>query len=320
MAQGASTRFGAKPTQVGIISKFAGASALAAVLTCTVGCASQSPTDGTSSAARTGRPHVLVTISTFVSFARAVAGDRADVESLVPVGASPEDFQPTPRDIEKLQRADILIENGLGLETWLARTIDNAKNEKLAIVTATDGLPVKNGNPHLWMDPELARGYVAAIARALATRDPAGRSVYERNAAAYEGRLHALAMQVAARIATVPKNSRAMIVFHNAWQYYDDRFGLRTVGVIELSPGQDPNPKYVNDLVTLARANHVRAIFAEHEYSPKLVQTLAQSAGIATVENLYDDSIGTDPRVTDYVSMLNYDTATIVAALRGAKP
>ncbi len=303
-----------------MISKFAGTLVFTVGLVCTASCASHSPRGAETSVKQAGRPRVLVTISTFVSFARAVAGDRADVETLVPVGASPEDFQPTPRDIEKLQRADILIENGLGLETWLARTIENAKNEMLAIVTATDGLPVKNGNPHLWMDPELARGYVAAIARALAARDPAGRSVYERNAAAYEGRLHALATQIAARVATVPKNARAMIVFHNAWQYYDDRFGLRTVGVIELSPGQDPNPKYVNDLVTLARANHVRAIFAEPEYSPKLVQTLAQSAGIATVENLYDDSVGTDPRVTDYESMLRYDTATIVAALRGAKP
>ena len=108
-----------------------------------------------------------------------------------------------------------------------------------------------------------------------------------------------------------------MIVFHNAWQYYDDRFGLKTIGVVELSPGQEPNPQYIAQLVTLAKGEHVRAIFAEPEYSPKLVQTLAESAGIRTVENLYDDSIGTDPRVTDYASMLRFDTATIVRALGG---
>jgi zinc transport system substrate-binding protein len=108
-----------------------------------------------------------------------------------------------------------------------------------------------------------------------------------------------------------------MIVFHNAWQYYDDRFGLRTLGVIEPSPGQEPNPAYVASLVGLARRHHVRAVFAEPEYSPKLVQTLAQSAGIATVEDLYDDSIGTDPRVYDYDSMLRYDTSVIAKALGG---
>jgi ABC-type Zn uptake system ZnuABC Zn-binding protein ZnuA len=252
----------------------------------TGGCSHATHPEPTTSQARL---RVLVTISTFVSFAKAVAGERADVATLVPVGASPEEFQPTPADIERVHAADILVENGLGLETWLARTIDNAKNDRLTTVIATDGLVSKAGNPHLWMDPELARGYVRAIEAALV-----------------------------ARIATIPVASRSMIVFHNAWQYYDDRFGLRTIGVLELSPGQEPNPKYVNDLVGLARTNHVRAIFAEPEYNPKLVRTLAQSAGIATVENLYDDSIGSDPRVTDYESMLRFDTETIVAALGGS--
>ena len=260
---------------------------------------------------------MLVTISTFVSFAKAVAGDRADVATLVPVGASPEEFQPTPADIARVHTADILIENGLGLETWLARTIDNAKNDRLTTVIATDGLATTAGNPHLWMDPERARGYVRAIERALIARDPAGKAIYERNAATYDAKLVKLGSQIAARIATIPAASRSMIVFHNAWQYYDDRFGLRTIGALELSPGQEPNPKYINDLVNLARSNHVRAVFAEPEYNPKLVRTLAESAGIATVENLYDDSIGSDPRVTDYESMLRFDTETIVLALGG---
>jgi ABC-type Zn uptake system ZnuABC Zn-binding protein ZnuA len=264
-----------------------------------------------------GPPRVLVTISTFVSFAKAVAGSRATVDSLVPVGASPEDYQPTPGDIEKVHDADLLVENGLGLESWLARTLDNAKNAHLITVVASDGLPSRNGNPHLWMDPELARGYVRAIRDGMIRLDPAGRAAYDANAAAYDRRLVTLERQIAARIGTIPPASRAMIVFHNAWLYYDARFGLRTIGVLELSPGQEPNPKYISDLIATARAQHVRAVFSEPEYSPKLVQTLAESAHIATVEDLYDDSIGSDPRVYDYESMLRYDTATIAKALGG---
>ena len=108
-----------------------------------------------------------------------------------------------------------------------------------------------------------------------------------------------------------------MIVFHNAWQYFDDRFGLRTIGVVERSPGQEPSPRDIADLVALARREHVRAVFAEPEYSPKLVQALAQSAGIRTVENLYDDSLSQDGRICDYASMLRFDSATIVRALGG---
>jgi ABC-type Zn uptake system ZnuABC Zn-binding protein ZnuA len=260
---------------------------------------------------------VLTTISTFNSLVSAVGGTRVRVGSLVPVGGSPEDYQPTPADIARLRGAQLLVENGLGLEAWLARTIENARNPNLRVVVASDGLPAKGGNPHLWMDPELARGYVRAIRDALAKIDPADRDLFASNAQAYDRQLLALEREIAKRIATIPPASRTMIVFHNAWQYYDDRFGLRTLGVIELAPGQEPNPSYIADLVRLARANHVRAVFAEPEYSPKLIQTLAESAGIKTIENLYDDSIGTDPRVHDYSSMLRYDTGVIVKALGG---
>ncbi len=260
---------------------------------------------------------MLVTISTFESFAKAVGGDRVTVDSLVPIGASPEDYQPAPPDIDKLHAADVLIENGVGLEVWLDRTVENAKNSSLVIVTATKGLPVKNGNPHLWMDPELARGYVRNIRDAFVARDPAGKADYLKNAAAYDARLVALEREIAAKIATIPPASRSMIVFHNAWQYYDDRFGLRTIGVLELSPGQEPNPQYVSQLIGLAKSNHVRAVFAEPEYSPKLVDSLAESAGISTVQDLYDDSLGTESHVLTYESMLLYDTDTIVRALGG---
>lgn len=260
---------------------------------------------------------VLTTISTFNSFVAAVGGGPVHVESLVPVGVSPEDYQPTPLDIARLHDAQMLIENGLGLESWLARTIENARNAKLRVVVASAGLPVKGNNPHLWMDPELARGYVRTISDALAALDPSDSASFARNAAAYEKRLRALEREIAAKIATIPPASRTMIVFHNAWQYYDDRFGLQTLGAIELSPGQEPSPQYIASLVRLARERHVRAVFAEPEYSPKLVQTLADSAGIKTIENLYDDSIGTNPRVHDYESMLRYDTDVIVKALGG---
>jgi ABC-type Zn uptake system ZnuABC Zn-binding protein ZnuA len=287
----------------------------------TLACSSAPPKDsGAASPSPSGGAapvQVMVTISVFESFVKAVGGDRVQVSTLVPVGASPEDYQPAPPDIERLHASNVLVENGVGLESWLARTIDNAKNPNLRIIVATDGLPKKGVNPHLWMDPELARGYVRAIRDGLIAQDPAGRADYERNAAAYDAKLVALRREIAKRIATIPPASRAMIVFHNAWQYYNGRFGIRTLGVVELSPGQEPNPSYIGDLVTLARVSHVKAIFAEPEYSPKLVQTLAESAGIKTVQDLYDDSIGTDPRVHDYESMLRYDTGVIVNALGG---
>jgi manganese/iron transport system substrate-binding protein len=118
------------------------------------------------------------------------------------------------------------------------------------------------------------------------------------------------------KIETIPPSHRYMIVFHNAWQYYNDRFGITTLGFVERNPGQEPNPAQIAELIDLAKRHGVRAVFSEPEYSPKLLSTIAQGAGIKVIENLYDDSVGTDPRVANYIDMLTYDTNVIVRSLR----
>jgi len=273
------------------------------------GCSPGSKSDG-------GPIPVVTSFSTLNSFVTAVGGSRVSVANLVPVGASPEDYQPTPQDIATLSGARLFVENGAGIETWLQRTVSNVRNPDLQTLTLSDGLPIVNHNPHLWMDPQLAKQYVDKIRDALTKLDPPHASEYAKNAAAYNVQLDALQRGIAAKIATIPPSQRSMIIFHNAFDYYNRRFGIRTVGVVEQSPGQEANPQYVTQLVELARENHVRAVFAEPEYSPKLIQALAKSAGITTVENLYDDSIGNDPRVADYIHMLQHDTDVIVGALR----
>jgi len=266
--------------------------------------------------AQNGRINVVTTISTFNSFVEAVGGSRVSVTSLVPIGGSPETYQPTPQNVATLAQAQLLIENGAGLETWLDRTIHNAGSSTLRVVTCTDGLPIIKGNPHLWMDPQFAKRYVLKIRDALTNIDPIHANEYRRNARKYNEQLDRLTQEIASKIGVLPRERRVMIVFHNAWQYYNDRFGITTLGSIEPSPGQEPNPQSLAQLVDLAKAHHVRAIFGEPEYSPKLAQQLAHSAGISIVSNLYDDSLGTDWHIRDYIAMLRYDTEVIVAAMQ----
>ena len=260
--------------------------------------------------------HVVTTFSTLNSFVQGVGGDRVQVQNLVPVGASPENYQPSPQDIAVLSQARLVVENGAGIDMWLRHMIQSVGDANMRELVLSDGLPVVDHNPHLWMDPVLAQAYVGKIRDALVQIDPAHKVDYERNARAYNARLSALQHWISGQITTIPPQQRAMIIFHNAFDYYDRRFGIQNVGVIELSPGQDPNPAYISQLVDLARSHHVRAVFSEPEYSPKLAQTLAKSAGIQVVSNLYDDSIGTDPRVGNYIDMMRYDTGVIVKALR----
>jgi len=263
-----------------------------------------------------GKIPVATTISTLNSFVEGVGGDYVTVTNIVPVGASPETFQPAPQDVARVADAKVLVENGAGLETWLDRLLRDAGSRDLHVVVCSDGLPVKDLNPHLWMDPVLAQRYVLKIRDALSAVDPAHADAFRRNAASYNRRLGRLAERIQRQIDTIPPSHRYMIVFHNAWQYYNDRFGITTLGFVERNPGQSPNPQQIAQLIDLAKAHHVHGVFSEPEYSPKILYAIAQGAGIRVVEDLYDDSIGTDRRVATYPAMLTYDTNVIVQTLK----
>ncbi len=265
--------------------------------------------------AQTGPLKVVTTTTLLASLASDVAGSRAQVTSLMPVGASPETYEPAPADIVRLHDAGLILENGDGLEAWLDSTL-RASGTKARVVTCSNGLPVLAANPHLWLDPLYARSYVRVMRDGMIAADPPGAPAYRANAAALEGRLSALNARIRAQIATIPRANRNMIVFHNAWLYFDRRYGLHTLGEIEEVPGSEPSAQHLAQLIDRARAAHVRAIFAEPEYSAKLVNAVARSAGIPNVAVLYDDSVGTSPQTRDYISMMETDTAAIVAALK----
>lgn len=291
---------------------------LAALLLLTTACsggnkASESSLD---KLGMTQKINVVTTISTLNSLVEGVGGDRVAVTSIVPIGASPETFQPAPQDVATVANAQLLVENGAGLETWLAKTLSNAGNANLKTVVCADGLPVQNNNPHLWMDPVLAKQYVLKIRDGLIAVDAAHAGEYRKNADAYNRKIDVLRATIQARIDTIPPAHRYMIVFHNAFQYYNARFGLVTLGFVERNPGQEPNPQQIANLIDLAKQHGVKAVFSEPEYSPKILYSIAQGAGVHVVENLYDDSLGTDPRVNNYLSMLTYDTSIIVTSLK----
>ena len=156
------------------------------------GTAVQSDNGGTAQ----GKIQVATTISTLNSFVQGVGGEYVSVKNIVPIGASPETFQPAPQDVAKVADANVLVENGAGLETWLDRLLRDAGARNLRVVVLADGLPVKGLNPHLWMDPVLAQRYVFKIRDALIAVDPAHADTYRRNAASYNARLDELTKEV----------------------------------------------------------------------------------------------------------------------------
>ena len=259
---------------------------------------------------------VVVTTPTLGALVQPVGNDLITAHTLVPIGSSPETYEPTPQDVTALEHAALVVENGAGLEAWLDKLIKSSAT-KARILVLSDVMPaqLRAINPHFWLDPNYAELYVAQISHALSQIDPTNAQRYRANAAAEVKRLSELDDWIRKRIATIPPNRRTMITFHDAWYYFDRRYGIRDVGAIESSPGREPSAADLAALISTARAYNVRAIFAEPEFSPRLAKALADGAGIKTVTDLYDDSLGQATDLRTYEGMMRHDVDTIVQAL-----
>jgi ABC-type Zn uptake system ZnuABC Zn-binding protein ZnuA len=263
---------------------------------------------------------VVTTTTVFADLVRAVGGDRVTVDSIIPAGVGPEDYEPKPADARRLADAGLIVRNGVGLDDFLNQLFDAGSRAK-PLLTLGDGIPTIDidgePNPHFWLDPTLVRNhYVPAISAKLAALDPAGASTYAANAAAYTKQLDDLDAALMAKVETIPQASRKLVTFHDAFPYFARHFGFELVGVVLQNVGQEPTASELADLVSRVKAAGVKAVFSEAQFSPKLAQTLADEAGIKTVvTTLYNDALGPAPADT-YLGMMSWNVDQIVEALK----
>lgn len=250
--------------------------------------------------AEASRLKVVTTIRPLHCFALNVAGGRAEVENLLPPGVGPHDYSFTPTDAVRLHKADVLVTNGLGLETWLERLLKAARKPALVVVVASRGiepLPLAGGgheeargghgehgrwDPHVWLDPLGAARQVENIRDALAAADPEGAELYRANAERYLGRLEALHAE--AEEASAGFGNRKLVTFHSAFGYFARRYGLEVVAVIEPAPGKEPTPRLLAQVHKLVKAGGLKVIYTEPQFRPRVAEVLARDLGVATAE------------------------------------
>ena len=240
------------------------------------GCQQASPPEGT--------PLVVASFYPMYEFARQVAGERAHVLSLVPPGVHGHDWEPTPQDVAQVQRARVFVYNGAGFEPWAEKLIKEAARPATVVVAASAGLTVAragaNGDvdPHVWLDPVLARSEVEAIRAALERSDPAGKAVYANNASAFSARLDALNLSFETGLRDCAR--REVVVSHAAFGYLTRRYRLEQIAVMGLAPEAEPSPAALAGIVRQARQRKVATIFLEPLVSPRLAETLAREVGV----------------------------------------
>lgn len=265
---------------------------------------------------------VVVSLPVFISMVEAVGGERVDVTALVPPGADPHTYQPTPADAKAVADADLIFVNGAGLEEWLRGLIESAGGEQVPVYELAQGLTTieeedhghehPEGNPHLWLDPTYAIAYVRQIEQRLSEHDPGGADHYRTNADGYVAEIEAFDAWAQEQIATIPPEQRTLVTYHDAFPYFAAHYGLELVGVVVPSPGREPSPRDLARLVDEIRAQEVPVLFVEPQFNPRLAERLAQEAGITT-QVLYSE---TPPEGGGYLELMRTNIEHVVEGLR----
>jgi ABC-type Zn uptake system ZnuABC Zn-binding protein ZnuA len=280
--------------------------------------------NGSATPAGDGRLTVVATTTVFADLVANVGGDLVEVTSLVPSNGDVHTFSPRPSDVRAVAAARLLVMNGLGLDDWLQKTVENASATGTPLIKLAVDLPGASllpgdtpgaENPHLWMDVRNAQLYVDRIAAALARVDPGHAADYAQRGAAYRARLGDLDAWVRDQVGSVPLAARRIVTFHDAFPYFAHAYGITVVGVAVAAPGQDPSAGYTARLIQAIRDAGVRVIFSERQFPTRLVDQLGAETGVTVVADLYDDGLG-DPPVISYEALMHWDVDAIVSALK----
>jgi len=264
-----------------------------------------------------------------------VGGDRIDLTVLYPVGADPHTFEPRPQDAAAITDAQIIFLNGLELEHSLEPLIES--NASGLIIEISDGVEVLpfsaveftetsledgddhgNGDPHVWMDPNLVKVWVKNITQALSEGDPDNITYYEENAASYIGELDALDQWIQEKVSAIPAEKRKIVTDHESFGYFADRYGFEIVGLIvsSLSTSASPSALDLAALQDTIKELNIPAIFIDATVNPALSEQIAADTGVKLIE-IHNGSLGNIGSSTEtYLLFMRANVQAIVDGLQ----
>jgi manganese/iron transport system substrate-binding protein len=258
--------------------------------------------------------------------AQNVAGDAADVVSVTKPGAEIHGYAPTPQDIVRASRADLILWNGLNLELWFEQFLTNIGD--IPSVTLSDGIdPISitsgayagKANPHAWIGADAAMIYVDNIRDALVQHDPENAATYITNAATYKAEIAAVLEPLRAQIIAIPQDTRWLVTCEGAFSYLARDFQMKELYLWPMNADQTGTPQQVRQVIDTVRAHNIPVVFCESTVNTAPAQQVARETGAAYGGVLYVDSLSTaDGPVPTYLDLLRVTTQTVADGLNGA--
>lgn len=271
------------------------------------------------------RPVVLTTFTVLADMAQNVAGNRLRVASITKPGAEIHGYEPTPLDIAKASEADLILDNGLGLEAWFAQFVASADVPHVVVSDGVDPIDIRDDaaagkpNPHAWMSPLAAEVYVQNMVAAFSALDPDGAAVYAANGEAYAQQLRQVHDDLVAELAVLPPSQRALVTCEGAFSYLARDAGLTEKYIWPVNAEQQATPQQIASTIRFVDEHAVPAVFCESTVSDKPMLQVVEATDAELGGILYVDSLSQpDGPVPTYLELLRYDAHIIASALTGA--
>lgn len=260
-------------------------------------------------------------------FAQQIGKDKVNVNSITPASAEPHDYEPTSQQIARIETSNLLILNGGSLEAWGNKIKDDVQGKNVLVVEAGQGLTTKqiqeNGktiiDPHVWLDPILAKQEVEKIKQGFEQLDPQNKTYYETNATTFEYKLDQLDQEYKAGLKSCVQKD--IVTSHAAFGYLAARYGLNQIAIAGVSPDAEPSPQKLAEITNIVKQKHINVIFFESLVSPKLSQTVAKETGAQTmvldpIEGVTPDELKTGQ---NYLTLMHQNLINLQQALQCRK-
>ena len=288
-------------------------------------CGADAPGQGPGAGAGGEKPVVLTTFTVLADVAQNVAGDKLQVESITKAGAEIHGYEPTPGDIRKASKADLILDNGLNLEAWFAQFVEGLDVPHAVVSEGVEVLSIGEDsyqgkpNPHAWMSPVNVQIYVDNMVKAFSQLDPDNAAAFEANGAAYKAQLQSVKDEMVQKLATVPEAQRALVTCEGAFSYLARDAGLREVYIWAVNAEQQATPQQITRAIEFVKANKVPAVFCESTVSDAPMRQVVGATGSNFGGVLYVDSLSeADGPVPTYLDLIRHDAKLITEGLTGA--
>ncbi|HMO10506.1 MAG TPA: metal ABC transporter substrate-binding protein [Actinotalea sp.] len=271
-----------------------------------------------------GRPLVLTTMTVLADMARQVGGDHVEVVSIIPPGVEVHGYEPTPGDLRRGAQADLVLDNGLGLEGWFEQFVARVEAPHVVVGAEVEPIPITRGeyrgaaNPHAWMSPVEGARYVDRIETALAELAPEHAAEFATRATAYRAQIEQVGRGLIDALDRLDDEHRVLVTCEGAFSYLARDAGLEEAYLWAVNAEQQGTAHQLAAVVDLVRDREVPAVFCESTVSGDVMQAVVAATGARFGGVLYVDSLSEpDGPVPTYLDLLRYDVATIVQGLTG---